>query len=96
MDHSTSKTPLLGSENQSSFDPDDPRLRLAYPFYGGGDLNPYPPLLHAPQRLSSLATAFLFTVLVLVTLNGFLTVDSYQISFAVRQSLWPLLAMQID
>ena len=85
MDLSTSKTPLLRSENQSPFDPHDPRLRLAYPMYGGADHNPYPPPLHASPRLNSFVTVFLFAILILVILNGFLSIESYQILFAVRQ-----------
>jgi hypothetical protein len=50
MEVCTSKTPLLKSENRSPSVPDDPRLRLTHPFYGGADNNPYAPLLHAPSE----------------------------------------------
>jgi hypothetical protein len=100
MDVSTSNTPLPRSEHLSPFVPDDSRRRqLVHPIYSGiMDDNPYTPLLYHSPRLGSArrdftTTLFLIAVLVLTILYCFLTIeaafDSYQISSAVRHSLWP-------
>jgi hypothetical protein len=92
MDASTSRTPLLNSDNQL---PDDSRRRQAYLIsYGGSDHNPYAPPLYAPTRLGSLTTVFLFSIFLLLLLSSVLTIeavfDAEQISFAVRHSLRPV------
>lgn len=84
MDASTSRTPLLNSDNQL---PDDSRRRQAYLIsYGGSDHNPYAPPLYAPTRLGSLTTVFLFSIFLLLLLSSVLTIeavfDAEQISFA--------------
>ena len=92
---STSRTPLLRSEDQSPIDADHSRRRQVYLIsYGGSDHNPYAPPLYAPTRFGTFHTVFLFSLFLLLLLSSLLTIqavfEAEEISFVVRRSSRPI------
>ncbi|KAF8267037.1 hypothetical protein EI94DRAFT_1786630 [Lactarius quietus] len=86
-------SPLLRSENQSPFVPDNSQRRLAHPIYGSMDHDPYAPLPYASPRFNSCTTVFLFALLVVGILHCFLTIEAVfydQILFASGTTLLAL------